>query len=312
MEALTSEAAGSGTFRAEKASSSPRVLHDWTIIIPTVGRPILRDCLQALANGIVRPGCIIVVDQSKEKETIAGWLAELNRLSLRTVHLVSRDCGPALARNLAIDHVQTVRVAAVDDDCVADEHWLEAMNRQLDEHPNFIITGRVDPAGGGKAPTVISSDVPRLYSKPSARFPSPLASGNMACSMQTARRIGQFDGRLFTAEDNDWAHRALRAGIPILYSPEPIVKHVHWRSDSELASTFHDYARGQGQFYGKHLRRGDMLILLMAAISFYRGINDWVQGGLAGDFSRRARGSARVRWLVPAMVEGFLRAPARL
>jgi dTDP-glucose pyrophosphorylase len=35
-----------------------------TVIVPTVGRPVLSDCLAALSEAAVRPGRVVVVDQS--------------------------------------------------------------------------------------------------------------------------------------------------------------------------------------------------------------------------------------------------------
>jgi len=310
------DALGIGTVNSQGLSGGDavgrrRVLHDWTVMIPTLGRPLLQQCLHAIAIGTVLPACIIVVDQGSNKDAVAEWLAELDRHGLQTIHLVSEDSNPGLARNLGIARVQTARVAAVDDDCLAEQHWLEAMARLVNQHPDFIVTGRVDPAGPGRAPTIVSSDISKLYLAPSPRRPSPLATCNMGLSIRTAQRIGPFDGALFTAEDNDWAHRALRLGIPILYTPDAIVQHFHWRTDSELAATYLHYAWGQGNFYGKHLRRGDWLILLMAAISLFRGARDLLFGWLRHDYSRRVSGSARMRRLLPGIIHGFLKSTAK-
>ena len=288
-----------------------RVLRDWSVIIPTLGRPLLQRCLHAIAAGTVLPAFVIVVDQGQDSDTVGKWLAELNGLGLQTVHLISTDKNPGLARNLGMAHVQTERVAAIDDDCLPDPHWLEAMAQQLDKHPDFILTGRVAPAGGGRAPTIVTYDKAELYRSPSPRRPSPLATCNMGLSMRTAQRIGPFDAALLTAEDNDWAHRALRLGIPILYTPDVMVHHFHWRTDPELAATYLHYAWGQGNFYGKHLRRGDLLILLMAAVSFYRGARDLLYGWLKHDYPRRASGSARMRQLLPGIIHGFLKSSAK-
>jgi GT2 family glycosyltransferase len=125
--------------------------------------------------------------------------------------------------------------------------------------------------------------------------------------LRTAQRIGTFDELLFTAEDNDWAYRALRAGIPILYAPDAIVSHFHWRAASQLASTYLDYAWGQGNFYGKYLRRGDLLMLPMTGISLFRGARDLLFGILSHDNSRRLSGSARMKRLIPGILHGLLR-----
>ena len=52
---------------------------------------------------------------------------------------------------------------------------------------------------------------------------------NMAFAMRLLSRIGAFDEHpsLATAgEDNEWAHRAMRAGVTIVYDPTIVVGHL--------------------------------------------------------------------------------------
>ena len=111
--------------------------------------------------------------------------------------------------------------------------------------------------------------------------------------------------RLYTAEDNDWAYRALRAGIPILYAPEIVVYHVHWRDKTQMAAVYRTYAWSQGAFYGKHLRQGDWSMLLRTAISLFRGVRSLINGVLNNDYDRRANGYARLTLLLPGLIAGL-------
>ena len=288
----------------EMETKPRQVLDDLTVIIPTVGRNILQRCLQAIADGAILPACIIVIDQG-DNLLVADWLNHLKTLGLESLHLRSTEKGPASARNLGLERVQTPFVAAIDDDCIAEKDWLKMMEMQLHQNPGFIITGRVEPAGDGIAPTVVTSDIPRLYRRPSVRIPSPLTSGNMGVALQTARTIGLFDTGLITAEDNDWAYRALRASVPILYAPDVIVYHYHWRNKTELATTYRSYALGQGAFYGKHLRKGDWSMVLGIAISMFRGLRDLFYGVIKNNYTQRLNGITRVIWLLPGLVDGL-------
>jgi GT2 family glycosyltransferase len=74
--------------------------------------------------------------------------------------------------------------------------------------------------------------------------------------MDLVRRIGPFDEHpcLQSAEDNDYGYRALRQGIPIVYDPDIVLLHYHWRDASQRAARYADYARSQGGFYGTHMR----------------------------------------------------------
>ena len=48
-----------------------RVAADVTVVIPTVGRPLLRQCLGSIAAADPRPAEVIVVDQSRGGEVAA-------------------------------------------------------------------------------------------------------------------------------------------------------------------------------------------------------------------------------------------------
>jgi GT2 family glycosyltransferase len=67
------------------------------------------------------------------------------------------------------------------------------------------------------------------------------------------------------AEDNDFCYRWLRAGHQLHYDPSVLIWHHAWRTPEQLAIHFRGYARGQGIFYAKHLRRGDLAVLRFVA-----------------------------------------------
>src|SRR5690348_9046482 len=146
---------------SETSAESRRILDDFTVIIPTLGRPILQRCLQSIADGAVLPARIIAIDG--DNHAVGDWLHSMEEIGIETLHLHSMERGPAPARNRGIEQVQTRFVAAIDDDCVAGKDWLEKMERQLRQHPTAIITGRLEPAGDGIPPTVVTSAVPCVY-----------------------------------------------------------------------------------------------------------------------------------------------------
>lgn len=287
-----------------KARGQRRIIEDITVLIPTIGRPTLKACLASIASGTVVPACLIVIDQGVNPG-VSHWVNDTKALGLTVLHLRSGARSPASARNLGIEYVQTSLIAAIDDDCIVEKNWLENMGNRLHKHPTAIVTGRLEPAGNGIPPTVVTSSVPRVYVKPSVRNLSPLASANMAFALCTARQIGSFDEELFAAEENDWAYRALRAGIPIVYEPEAVVYHIHWRDDSQMVATYRSYAWSQGAFYGKHLRRGDWSMILRTSVSLFRGVRSLIVGILDGDVRRRLDGYARITRLLPGLVAGL-------
>jgi hypothetical protein len=135
-----------------------------------------------------------------------------------------------------------------------------------------IVTGRVEPEGDGVVLTIVTSAEPRTYTRPmidrDVLFPP-----NTAFPIRLLERIGYLDEHpslRLAGEDNEWAYRALRSGIPIVYDPDAIVSHVAWQARGELNDMYRRYARGQGAFYGKYVRRGDPFILRRMIRDFVR------------------------------------------
>jgi GT2 family glycosyltransferase len=74
--------------------------------------------------------------------------------------------------------------------------------------------------------------------------------------------IGGFDERLnVSAEDNDLCYRWLGAGGTVSYQPRMVIWHHDWRSEEQIKRLYVRYARGEGMFYAKHLRQGDLGVL---------------------------------------------------
>ena len=59
------------------------VIPDISIIIPTLGRQILENCLLSIAEGSSWPGHIIVVDQGSNTE-IVSWLDTLESFGIQS------------------------------------------------------------------------------------------------------------------------------------------------------------------------------------------------------------------------------------
>ena len=135
------------------------------------------------------------------------------------------------------------------------------MAARLGEVGDAIVTGRVEPEGQGIVLTVKTADEPAMYTAPlldgDVLFPP-----NMGFAVRLLERVGWLDEHpsLATAgEDNEWAHRALRAGVRIVYDPTIAVGHLARHRPEDLPGLYRRYARGQGAFYGTWLRRGDRL-----------------------------------------------------
>ncbi len=289
------------------------VLEDVSVVIPTVGRPILESCLGWLADGDYWPACLIVVDQGC-KPAVASCLEQLQEAGMNTRYVPSVQRGRAAGINRGLDHVTTRFVAITDDDCFVAASWLEQLVCRLLAEPEVIVTGRVELAGSGEVGfSTVTAREARRYERPQLRV-HPFIGGNAGMSMELVERIGYFDEHpcLQSAEDSDYGYRALRLGIPIVYDPEIVLYHYHWRDAAQRAARYRDYARSQGGFYGSHLRNGDPLIWLQAARDLARGPLRWLRGLARRDEDMAARGRADTLGLLPGMMAGVRRGRDRL
>lgn len=280
-----------------------------TVVIPTLGRDILRRSLAALEAGTAWPGEVIVVDQGRSP-AVRDLTEEAQGRGLRVRWAPSHERGRAVGVNRGIALVSTQFVAVTDDDCLADPRWVEALAARLRRHPGAIITGRVDGEEG--VAMTVTAEKEHIQRRPSLRF-DRLSGGNMAAATDLVTRLGGLDEDrcLSTAEDGEFAYRALRARVPIVYAPEAAVCHLDWRGKAERIRQYEGYARSQGGFYGKYLRRGDAFIALRASAHFLRSLRRWVLGSVRGQTEAALIGRAYALGLAPGIIAGWRTAGRR-
>lgn len=283
----------------------PRVSADISVVIPTVGREILKQCLASIAAGQLLPHTLVVVDQSAT-EAIRDWLAPLSKLGVRVQHLPSNQTGRAAGVNCGIEAVTTEFFAITDDDCLVAPDWLLNLRKHLENAPGAAITGRVEAGSEQTVGIVVTSLRPARYEKPRLKFDA-LCGGNMATSASVIRRTGLLDedAVLRCSEDGEWAYRALRAGVPIIYAPDAVVRHIGWRDPDERGEQYRAYARSHGAFYGKYLRRGDGFIALRAMAHHARALRRLVRGFFSGNTEDVRIARAYLAGLIPGAVAGF-------
>jgi GT2 family glycosyltransferase len=286
---------------------SETVTHaDVTVLVPTLGRPQLLDCLKSIRDAAHRPARLMVVDQGSGVEAV-GWIEGLTAAGLDVWHLRQEHRGIGRAMNLGLAQVETQFVAVTHDDCRVESSWLGDLMDLLRADPEAIFTGRVDPEGTEPVPSVNTSPEPAVFTRPLLKG-DILFPANMGCAMSTARRVGPFveDARMAAAaEDNDWSYRALRAGIRIRYEPGFGVRHVAWRDAAQRAETYRRYARSQGTFYGKGLRGGDLFFAARIARELVTLPPRLVRGVVQRDADRLARSRLVLTDLLPGVWSGF-------
>jgi glycosyltransferase involved in cell wall biosynthesis len=285
------------------------VTADVSIVIPTLGREVLFTCLDSIATGTTWPAELIVVDQGANPQ-VEEWVGELCGRGLNAVHLRCSESGIAVATNMGLARIRTPYAAVTHDDCRVDARWLELASSRVRTGGLRILTGRVEPEGDGVVVTVKTSRENATYTKPlidgDVLFPM-----NMVFSAGVFDLVGRFDEHSslrLAGEDNDWAHRALRAGVSIHYDPEIVVYHLARQSRHELAGIYETYARGQGSFYGKHLMEGDAFIALRATRDLLRAPWLLLRGAIQRNSDLTAMGAGELKGLLPGIWSGLRRA----
>jgi GT2 family glycosyltransferase len=282
------------------------ILEDISVVIPTLGRPILESCLAWLMAGNALPYQVVVVDQGRNNMA-KNWVNRLSEWGVDPIYVPSGQRGRSAGLNRGLERATTRFVAMTDDDCFVTTDWLERMTKRLRAEPEAIVTGMVALAGD---PNVAFSTVTagefRRFEKPTLKA-HPFIGGNAGISLTNIQKIGLFDEHpaLQSAEDSDYGYRALRLGISIVYDPTILLYHYHWRDEAQRTQRYYDYARSQGGFYGKHLFNGDPLIKLQTLRDLVRAPIRWGRGWLKQDRDMMARGKADSTQLIAGIRAGL-------
>jgi GT2 family glycosyltransferase len=287
------------------ATGTPSVGTQVTVVIPTLGRPILSRALGALATGTCCPAAVIVVDQGRSAE-IERMVEEARTGGLPVEYLPSEGKGRAVGVNEGIRHARTPFVLVTDDDCMAEPEWVETMARALGDHPGAVVTGRIEAWEEGRVPVTVTTRTPFVQRRPRLTFDS-LSGGNMGVSRRVIGALGGLDEDPLsaTAEDAELAYRALRAGVPLVYEPASGVAHADWREGPARVAQIRSYARSQGAFYGKYLRRGDFFIAARSCLHLLRAAMRCVRGILRRDAELAMNGWTYLTRMPGGICAGF-------
>ena len=283
-----------------------KIARDLTVVIPTLGRPLLKGCLESIAANRMHPLRVLVVNQGEE-EPVQAWIDEITPMSLDIQQVVLGVRGIAAATNEGLRRVDTRYVATTHDDCLVADDWVESLAKILPEIGAAVLTGRVDPGGDGLVLTTVTSNQRKVYTHPlidgDVLFPP-----NMALAIDVFEDVGPYDEHSslrLAGEDSEWAHRALRAGFPIVYEPQVVVTHLAWQESSQLVKTYRRYARGQGAFYAKHLLRGDFFVYRRALRDLARAPYLLARGLVTNNRDLVAMGVGEVLGLPVGIVAGM-------
>jgi GT2 family glycosyltransferase len=223
----------------------------YAVVIPTLARDTLADCLAALAAATgPRPEEIVVVDDRPDPDPAAleHPLSVLGDLTDRTTVLTSGGRGPAAARNTGLRAVTTPWVAFLDDDVQVGPHWCAQLVQDLAEASGDTagVQGVISvPLPGERHPTDWERGTAGLAR---ARW----ITADMAYRTAALRQVAGFDERFRRAfrEDADLALRVMDAG---------------WRIRQGRRTTRHP-VRPAGRWVSLHAQRGNADDALMVRL----------------------------------------------
>jgi GT2 family glycosyltransferase len=222
---------------------------------------------------------VVVIDQSDDDRTaVAVRALESNHPNLR--YVFSATPGLSRAYNAGVRATTGEVLAFTDDDCVAHHTWLATIARAFAADPDAeMLYGQVlVPAALADRLEQVPNlpfDRPRRFSRKDG-FQIIGMGANFATRRRLFDRIGGFDemlgggGVLRSSQDFDLQYRAFIAGAVTLLDPEVKVDHYGIRDWDQWPTMMRAYGTGDGAFYSKHVRCGDLRALGLMAKQFGR------------------------------------------
>lgn len=217
--------------------------------------------------------------------------------------------GLAVARNVALEALESEVVVFTDDDCRPRPGWIEALIAPFDDPTVGFVTGPLVGVDAGTAADVVGLGEERW------RWPDdPLRMGsgaNMAVRRRAVVEAGGFDARLGagapipSGEEHDVFARLLRLGWEGRHAPSAVVDHHDQRSRLETLRMCYRYGLGSGAVCAL-VREADPAV---ARAMLRRRLWDHGVRGVLHDLRRRweepaARGVAFTAGVLPGWWRG--------
>jgi glycosyltransferase involved in cell wall biosynthesis len=202
----------------------------------------LRRTLETFTALAVPPGLeweLIVVNNNCTDDTDAVAGAFADRLPLRLLHETTP--GQAVARNLAIREARGEHIAWTDDDVLVDSNWIGALLQAFGQFDADWVFGSSEPEWPGPPPSWYAPRFRGYFAvldygpEPfvDTDFEQPFYGLNFAGRRTAHEALGGFNAEFGfrgnvggVGEDVDMYHRALAAGMRIVYTPHARVRHI--------------------------------------------------------------------------------------
>lgn len=254
---------------------------DISVVICTRNRPdTIGQAVESVASCDPAALDIHVMDQSTDDRTRAIVEEIASRMASRTsiVYHHLDKAGLSRAYNLGVRACASEVVAMTDDDVVVPPDWIQCIGRAFADDPGLgLLYGQVlvpESLADAARQGIIVPNLPIPQRERIARggpFRVFGMGANMAIRRSSFEKVGGFDealgggGPLRSSQDFDYAYRTYLVGDAILLEPSVRVDHYGTRTREQWPDTMRNYGIGDGAFYSKHIRCGDLRALRMFA-----------------------------------------------
>jgi GT2 family glycosyltransferase len=233
----------------------------------------LVDSFEAMAPSTKTPWELIVIDNNSTDATRAVAEEAKQRGIVPLTYVFEARRGKGIALNEGLARSSGDLVAFTDDDCVVDPGWIDAIAKEFTDNPTLGgLGGRVVLHDPRDAPIATRTSRDRRKVGLMGQNYCPIIGCNMALRRSVLEEIGGFDplvgpgSPIPSGQDTDIVYRAFRAGFPLEYTPDVLVRHDHGRRTREdVEEVTRRYLTGRGAYYSKYLLEGDWRILVLAA-----------------------------------------------
>jgi GT2 family glycosyltransferase len=204
-----------------------------SVVICTYNRAqLLKRTLHSLTLQTVRPEQfeIIVVDDGSVDETPEVCLQL--RQDLPHMKYVSNgvNSGISCSRNKGIKSAEGEFILFTDDDCIANNDWVERMSAALEREP--VVAGAVESSESNYIRLCHNIAEFHPFIPGCKRRPVEFIAGaNMGFRRSVLDELGGFDAKVKTAEDMEFILRARSKGYRIYLACDAIVTHDHNRTN---------------------------------------------------------------------------------
>ncbi|MFC2154048.1 glycosyltransferase [Candidatus Altiarchaeota archaeon] len=228
-----------------------------SIVVPTYNRShLLGECLDSLSKQTFQKNKleIIFVDDGSRDDT-KKVVEEYQKKDNRIKYLFQENRGQPSARNLGISESKGEIICFLDDDCIADEYWVEEL---VKGYSNEKIGGV-----GGKITGPPPKTLVEKYSEDAGIISQQkfidkfIVTANASYLRSVLDEVGGFQEGQPASEDTDLGVRVKMAGYELGYRPTATVLHKHRSTVKGLVKQQFWYGRGHaflGQKYAKHFK----------------------------------------------------------